>query len=464
MWFFKEGGVIPEKKQWEMMEQFVKEARKRFDHPIKKVLLLPPDVTRYFSGAGKITNMLYHILSPHCHIDIIPTLGQHVPHTPIENHWMFGDIPDHCFSVHNWLSSCTLLGKISKDYVKYISNDRADWEIPVEINRKVLEDKYDLIVNIGQIVPHEVLGFANHNKNYFIGLGGKSTICASHMMAACCGIEDNLGQIITPLRSCYMMAEMDYLKNVPSVYILIVKTSNNKGKMDMTGLYIGEDIQTYITAVQYARERIIYVFEKPLKKVICMMDEMEFKSTWVTNKAIYRTRKVVADGGELLIIAPGVERFGEQKDVDLMIRRYGYKGTRHIMDAYKSDPKLHNLGHAAAHLIHGSSEGRFRITYATGKLTGDELTGAGFDYMDINRAIKNYRPYSLKNGLNMVNGEEIYFISSPSLGLWTTKEKFFNSLNANLTFANRMIAIEPDEPVWKQLLHIDMEDIVKYKI
>lgn len=193
------------------------------------------------------------------------------------------------------------------------------------------------------------------------------------------------------------------------------------------------------------------------------MDEKEFKSTWVANKAIYRTRKVIADGGELVIIAPGVERFGEQKEVDRLIRKYGYKGTPHTLNSYNNDTELHELGHATAHLIHGSSEGRFKITYAPGKLTREEIMGVGFNYIDIQKAINTYKPETLKDGLNVVNGEEIYFISSPGLGLWTAKEKFINSLNTNLTFAKRMKEKEPDEPIWEQLVELDTQDITKHK-
>lgn len=193
------------------------------------------------------------------------------------------------------------------------------------------------------------------------------------------------------------------------------------------------------------------------------MDEREFKSTWVANKAIYRTRKVIADGGELLIIAPGVERFGEQKEVDHLIRKYGYKGTPYTLNAYNSDKELYELGHAAAHLIHGSSERRFKITYAPGKLSREEIMGVGFDYIDLEKAVKTYKPENLKDGLNIINGEEIYFIPSPSLGLWTAKEKFLNSLNTNLTFAKRMKEKEPDELIWEQLIQLDTQDIAKYE-
>ena len=442
------------------MERLVREARQRIHPDLKKALLLPPDITRKHSGAGVLTNMLYHILD--CDADVIPTLGQHVPHAREENEWMFGDIPEERIHAHDWKTSCSHLGEISSEYVNLATSGKADWPIPVEINRAVTDGRYDLIVNIGQIVPHEVLGFANHNKNYFIGLGSKGMICASHMMAALCGIENNLGQIVTPLRGCYNAAEEKYLKGIPHVYVLIVKTHDENGNLQTTGLYIGDDSSTYIKAARYAREHTVHVFDEPVHKVVCFMDGREFKSTWVANKAIYRSRMAIADGGELVVIAPGVERFGEQKEVDDMIRRYGYKGTPHTLAAYEGDADLRDLGHAAAHLMHGSSEGRFKITYAPGKLAREEIEGVGYNYMDIDEAMRLYNPETLKEGFNTVDGERIYFAGSPSLGLWTAKNKFVQSLQANRSFAARMSERYSEEPVWKQLMEWDDEDLVKY--
>lgn len=461
MWFCEEGHNIDEKLQMKMMERLIEEAKSRINSSIKRVLLLPPDKTRYYSGAGRLTNMLYHILGSQCKIDIIPTLGQHVPNTPEENKWMFGDIPEECIYKHDWKRSCKTLGEISGEFVKTATGGKADWPIPVEINRAVVDGDYDLVINIGQIVPHEVLGFANHNKNYFIGLGGKKMITASHMMAALCGIENNLGQIITPLRGCYNLAEKEYLKDVPDVYVLIVRSRDKNDDLETTGLYIGDDINTYLNAANYARKETVHMFDKPIKKVICQMDAREFNSTWVANKSIYRTRKVIEDGGELLIIAPGVERFGEQEEVDRMIRKYGYKGTPNTLEAYKNDPELNDLGHAAAHLIHGSTEGRFNITYAPGKLTKEEVESVGYNYMNVDDAIKKYNPDSLKEGFNTVNGEEFYFIKTPSLGLWTSKEKFIDALRNNKNFAERMIEKQPDEEIWEQLKNWNEKDIEK---
>lgn len=460
MWFYKENVNIEHNEQYEMMANLVEKAREKYGK-LKRVLLLPPDITRYHSGAGNLTNMLYHILGKDCEIKVIPTLGQHVPHTPEENKWMFGDIPEEKILKHNWKTDCNTLGEIPADFVKTATGGLADWPIPVEINREVTSG-YDLVINIGQVVPHEVLGFANHNKNYFIGLGGKNMICASHITAALCGIENNLGQVITPLRGCYNYAEKEYLGGVPSIYALIVKTRDEQNNLKTTGLYVGEDMETYVKAARYAREKTVFMFEKPLKKVVCFMDGREFKSTWVGNKAVYRTRKVIEDGGELIIIAPGVERFGEQPEVDRMIRKYGYKGTPHSLEAFNSDPELHDLAHAAAHLIHGSSEGRFNITYAPGHLAKEEVESVGFGYMDINEAVKKYNPDTLKSGLNIIDGEEVYFIDSPSLGLWTSKDKFKDALENNMAFGNRMIALRPHEEIWKQIKQWNEEDMSSF--
>lgn len=464
MWFYEENRVIDDQSQKIMMEQLISEAKNRCGNSLKKVLLLPPDITRYPSGAGKLTNMLYHILESDCEVDVIPTLGQHVPHTPEENKWMFGDIPEERIHKHDWKNSCSVLGEISGDFVKNATGNLADWPIPVEINRAVTSGRYDLVINIGQIVPHEVLGFSNHNKNYFIGLGGKKMITTSHLTAALCGIENNLGQIITPLRGCFNYAEAKYLKDVPDVYVLIVKTEGENGVLDTTGLYIGDDTETYVKAARYARKNTVHMFNKPIKKVVCFMDGKEFRSTWVANKAVYRTRKVIEDGGELLIVAPGVERFGEQNEVDRMIRKHGYKGTPHSLEAYNNDPELHDLAHAAAHLIHGSSEGRFRIIYAPGHLLKQEVNGVGFGYLDIREAMRKYNPETLAPGHNIVDGEEIYFINSPALGLWTSKSKFRDALDNNMAFCERMIDKYPEENIWKQIKSWNLEDIENLKL
>ncbi len=422
-WFYEERENISRERILELIEKAVNEAFSRISQKPEKVLLLPPDITRAHSGAGWITEEFYRIFSQYADVYLIPTLGQHVPHTPEQNRWMFGSIPEEKILVHDWRDGVKNIGEVPADYVKEVSKGKADWPIPVSLNKMLLEEEWDIIVNIGHVVPHEVLGFANHNKNYFIGLGGKEMICASHMMAACCGIENNLGELITPLRDCYNKAENEFLAHLPDFYLMVVMDYDKNGNLKHTGCYVGDDPETYLMAAKASRKQNV-ITVPPLKKVVAVMQGDEFHSTWVANKAVYRTRMAMADGGELLIIAPGLKRFGEQPEVDALIRKYGYAGTPEIMKLWHENKDLQDITHGTAHLIHGSSEGRFTITYAPGHLSEEDIKSVNFNYTNLEETLKRYNPEKMKNGFNiMPDGEEVYFISTPSAGLWATEEK-----------------------------------------
>ncbi len=427
MWFKQESSNISREQILELARQYAAEAKKRICANPKRVLLLPPDITRAHSGSGWIVEELYKIFTADgADVHLIPTLGQHVPHTPEQNKWMFGSVPEEKIHVHDWRSGSTVIGEVPSSFVKDVSGGKVDWAIPVSLDNFLLNGNWDLVLNVGHVVPHEVLGFANHNKNYFIGLGGKDMICASHLMAACCGIENNLGTLTTPLRKCFNKAEKDYLGFLPDAYFEVVMAYDAEGKLVHTGVYAGDDVETYLEAARASQKQNITVVP-PLKKIVAVMQGDEFYSTWVANKAIYRTRKALAQDGELLIIAPGLERFGEQPEIDAIIRKYGYSGTENVMRLYKECPDdgdLKNFAVGTAHLIHGSSEGRFKITYAPGKMSQKDIESVCFNYADINETLKRYNPAELKNGFNtMPDGEEIYFISTPSAGLWSTADR-----------------------------------------
>lgn len=426
-WFVEQADEISWGRLEQLMDQTVAEARRRICAAPKKVLLLPPDITRMHSGAGRLTELLYQRFAGEAEVYVIPTLGQHVPHTPEENQRMFGSIPEERILKHDWRDGCIKVGEISADEVAASCGGVADWAIPITLNRTLMDGTWDLIINVGHIVPHEVLGFANHNKNYFIGVGGKELICASHLMAACCGIENNLGNLVTPVRHCFNLAEERFLGHLPDLYVQVVMARNDRNELVHTGVFVGDDLETYLGAARQSREQNITMFDEPVKKIVCVMQGDEFVSTWVANKAVYRTRMALADGAELLILAPGLKRFGEQPDVDTIIRKYGYTGTEHVMSLYKTEADLQELAHATAHLLHGSSEGRFRITYAPGFLSQAEIESVNFGYADLAEMLERYRPDERKEGWNRTDdGEEFYFIPTPSAGLWATRERLFN--------------------------------------
>ena len=415
---------------WERLEALMREtvalARRKLCATPRRVLLLPPDITRMHSGVGRLTEMLYELLKDEAEVHIIPTLGQHAPHSAAENRQMFASIPNDRIHAHDWRGGCVAVGEVPARMVDQQTDGLADWSLPIVLNRMLMEEPWDLVINVGHVVPHEVLGFANHNKNYFIGLGGKDLICASHMMAAACGIENNLGNLITPLRACFNWAEDQFLSRLPDLYVQVVLARHPDGRLVHTGVYVGDDLKTYLAAARQSREENITLFDEPIPKIVCVMQGDEFFSSWVANKAIYRTRMALADGGELVIIAPGLKRFGEQADVDALIRKYGYCGTQRVMEQYRHNADMQDLAHATAHLIHGSTEGRFTVTYAPGHLRREEIEQVNFQYADLGEITDRYRPEARQQGWNTTaDGERFYFIPTPSAGLWATREKLY---------------------------------------
>jgi len=387
---------------------------------LKKVLILPPDFTRMYSGAGIITAIYYELLKDTCQVDIMPALGTHVPMTKEEWVAFFGEgVPFDAMLVHNWRTDVMKLGEVPASFVSEVSEGLVNNSIDVEVNRAIMDPSYDLILSVGQVVPHEVVGMANYSKNVFVGCGGSSMINSSHMLGAFYGMERIMGKDFSPVRKVFDYAQEHFLKDVPLVYVLT--TTTNKGdEVTIHGLYIGADRTGFEAAVKKSQEINLTHMKKRLDKVVVYLDPREFKSTWLGNKAIYRTRMAIADGGELIVLAPAVGHFGEDPENDKLIRKYGYVGREKVLalvDAPENQDLRDNLS-VAAHLIHGSSDGRFSITYCAGKLTEEEVRGAAFNYAPYEEMVRKYDPAKLTDGFNTVDGEEIFYISNPALGLW----------------------------------------------
>ncbi|MFW5996592.1 MAG: lactate racemase domain-containing protein [Lentisphaeria bacterium] len=414
----------------EETEQYIKNWLASAEQPLRKVLLLPPDATRAHSQAGMITEIIYDLLAPECQVDIMPALGTHVAMEQEALKNMFGDrIPQSSFLVHNWRTEVEQIGEVPADYVQDVSGGKVAFPIEIEVNKNILDPSYDLVVSIGQVVPHEVVGMANYTKNILVGCGGSNIINKSHFLGAAWGMEKLMGKDHSPVRKVLDYAEEYYLKNLPLEYILTV-TSTVKAETTLHGLYLGRTREHFEKAVELSQEKNMTILKEPIQKAVVYLDPEEFKSTWLGNKAIYRTRMAMADDGELLIVGPGVQQFGEDEAIDVLVRKYGYTGTDNIIRAVEENADLRENLSAAAHLIHGSSEGRFTITYAAGCLTEQEVRNVGFDYMDVNEALAKYPPDQMEDGFTTApDGEEIFYISNPALGLWASEEKFYKQLN-----------------------------------
>lgn len=394
---------------------------------LRHVLIIPPDFTRFHSNAGYITNVYYHALVERgCEVDILPALGTHEPVSREQAAAMFGDIPYEKFIPHNWRTDVVKIGEVPAEYLEEITEGLWHDSVDVEINRLVMDEKYDLIISPGQVVPHEVIGMANHSKNLFVGVGGSDMINKSHMVGAVYGMERMMGKDHTPVRKIFDYALAKYLKDRPILFVLTVTTAPG-GKIHTHGLFIGDTRLVLEKAIALAQEKNIDFVETGIKKCVVYLDPSEFKSTWLGNKSVYRTRMAIADGGELIVLAPGVSKFGEDAQVDKLIRKYGYRGRIHTLEEFEKPENQDlrdNMG-AAAHLIHGSSDGRFTITYAVKNITKEEIEGVGFNAADYDEMAKRYDPEKLTYGYNTLpDGEEIYFIPNPALGLWVNRESF----------------------------------------
>lgn len=390
------------------------------------VLAVPPDFTRYHSQAGLITEYVYEFYHEKL-VDILPATGTHYPINEQERKIMFGPVPENLFRAHRWKEDLTTLGEVPSDFIKEVSEGKLDFTWLAQVNNLIASGKHDLILSIGQVVPHEVIGMANYNKNIFVGSGGKEGIHKSHYLGAVYGMERIMGRADNPVRKVLNYASDNFAKHLPIIYIQTVIGKDENNNLVIKGLFIGDDYECFKLAADLSLKVNFIMLDKPLKKVVVYLDPMEFKSTWLGNKSIYRTRMAIEDNGELIVLAPGLSTFGEDKEIDLLIRKYGYKTTPEILSFVKNNDDIKNNLAAAAHLIHGSSENRFNITYCPGKLTKDEIESVNFNYGSLDDTMKKYIPEKLVDGFNtMSNGEEIFYISNPALGLWAFKDRFNN--------------------------------------
>jgi nickel-dependent lactate racemase len=391
--------------------------------PRKRVLCLPPDYTRFHSRAGEITQLVWQYYGEKL-AAVMPALGTHFPMTDKEIASMFGNMPRNLFHVHDWRHGLVTLGEVPGSFMKEVSEGKLDYSWPAQVDKLLTEGNFDLILSVGQVVPHEVIGMANYNKNVFVGTGGAEAINKSHFLGAVYGMERIMGRADTPVRRVLNYASDKFARHLPLVYIQTVIGKNDAGQLATRGLYVGDDVECFKRASELSLRVNFVMMEREIKKAVVFLDPGEFKSTWLGNKSVYRTRMALADNAELIVLAPGVREFGEDPGIDKLIRKYGYVGTPRVLEAVKENEDLAGNLSAAAHLIHGSSEGRFKITYCPGHLTRTEIEGVNFRFGELAAMQRKYDPAKLKDGFNTVDGEEIFYVSNPALGLWAYRGRF----------------------------------------
>ena len=419
------------------------------------VIIVPPDSTRIHSRAGYITGIAARELGRSSKDRlgaVLPALGTHAPITAADRERMFPGIPKEKFLVHNWRNDVCCLGSLPAGWVSAALEGAVNFDWPVEANKLLRKDgAFSLILSVGQVVPHEVTGMANHTKNIFIGTGGKEAIDKSHFAGAAYGMERLMGRMNNPVRSLLDEGFRRFGSELPPIlWVLTVvgertneeaaavssgtadpsnaapvsdeAAKKRKNPFAVRGLFIGFGRECFEKAAELSSKVNVNILAEPVQKAIAFLAPEEFRTTWLGNKAIYRTRMAIANRGELVIIAPGLERFGEDRDIDTLIRKHGYRNKAEIFDRITADPELGDNLCAAAHLIHGSSEGRFTIRYCPGpNLSRKEIESVGYEWGDLKETAAHYNINALCPGWNTADGERIFFVPNPALGLWCAK-------------------------------------------
>jgi len=387
-----------------------------------RVLIVPPDHSRIHSRSGDLTRYAWEYFGDRLQA-VLPALGTHAAMRPEQIARMFRAMPQKLFRVHNWRTDVETLGEVPAEFIHEQSEGKLSYSWPAQVNRLVAHGGFDLILSIGQVVPHEVIGMANYNKNILVGTGGRESINRSHYLGAVYGMERIMGRADNPVRNVLNYAADRFLRQLPIVYVLTVVGRTADDGLAVRGLFIGDDAECFHRAAELSLKVNFETLDAPIRKAVVYLDPHEFHSTWLGNKAIYRTRMALADDAELVVLAPGVKEFGEDQAIDALIRKYGYRGTPATLKAVDANADLANDLGAAAHLIHGSSEGRFTIRWCPGQLSREEIEGAGFEFGDLETMLTRYNPQMLRYGNNRVDGEEVFFIPNPGLGLWAYRGK-----------------------------------------
>ncbi len=418
--FCAKGSVETDLSPLELKDLFSKSLAKLGER--HRVLAVPPDASRLHSRAGELTGHAFEYFGDRLKA-VLPAIGTHTPMRPDQLAHMFPAVPQELFRVHNWRTDIETLGEVPAEFIREQSEGKLNYAWPAQVNRLISQGGFDLILSIGQVVPHEVIGMANYTKNILVGTGGREGINRSHYLGAVYGLERLMGRADNPVRNVFNYASDRFLRSLPIVYVHTVIARRADGALAVRGLYIGDDIECFHLAAELSMKVNFELLDEPIRKAVVYLDPAEFHSTWIGNKAVYRSRMALADGAELIILAPGVREFGEDGNIDTLIRKYGYRGTPATLESVRANADLAGDLSAAAHLIHASSEGRFTITWCPGHLSNEEIETVGFSYGDLNTMLARYDPQKLSHGYNVVEGEEVFFIANPGLGLWAHRNR-----------------------------------------
>src|ERR1700678_431170 len=249
----------------------------------RKVLAVPPDRTRAASRAGGLTRYAWEYYGEGLRA-VLPALGTHKAMSAEQIAAMFGDVPSSLFHVHKWRDDVETIGVVPREFIYEQSEGKLDYEWPAQVNRLISRGEFDLILSVGQVVPHEVIGMANYNKNILVGTGGPDSINRSHYLGAVYGMERIMGRADNPVRRVLNYAASHFLTHLPIVYVLTVVSRNTSGATVVRGLFIGDDSECFRSEEHTSFRVNFTLMPQPMRKAGVYPDPHDFHGTCPKNK------------------------------------------------------------------------------------------------------------------------------------------------------------------------------------
>ncbi len=342
-----------------------------------RVLAVIPDKTR-----DDNTDLLFPMISEElaarraAAFDALVAQGTHPPMTDVEKRAkigagsaampLLGEVFD-----HHWdrPSELLTLGTLSRAEISSLTGGLMAEDVPVQLNARLAQGRYDLILVVGAVVPHEVAGFAGGAKYFFPGVAGPELTHLTHWLGALATIERVIGRVETPTRHVIEAAAAKI--ETPVIGFTSVSTRSGAG-LRTHALFTGGLRETVRQAAEVSARLHVRHTGRRFRRVIALLDE-HYDEMWVGGKASYKLGAIVEDGGELVIYAPQLK--GISTTHGRLIEKYGYAPLEQVREMVEGSDELRANLCVAAHLAHvsyagrvgadGRVEPRYRITLAS---------------------------------------------------------------------------------------------------
>lgn len=322
----------------------------------QRILLIVPDATRT-APLPLLFGALYERLRPVVtQLDVMIALGTHPPMSETQICKLLGISEKERarlffqtnFYNHEWdrPERLTTLGRLSKDDTAELSDGLLSLDVAVDINSRVKD--YDLLLVLGPVFPHEVVGFSGGNKYFFPGIAGPDILNFFHWLGALITNASIIGVKDTPVRRVVDKAAAMIPVERRAITFVVASDAS------LYGLHYGTPESAWNEAADISSQVHIRRFSKPFQQVLSCAPPM-YDDLWVAGKCMYKLEPVVADGGELIIYAPHVTEISVTHGK--LIEQVGY----HVRDYFvKQWERFKDIPWGVlAHSTHVRGSGRF---------------------------------------------------------------------------------------------------------